>query len=72
MAAPVKGDASTFEAGTGQALFQTRRPLARGPLLFTTYAPAPDGRRFLVNRLAADVPPLPITVVLNWATSLKK
>ena len=72
MAAPGKGAASTFEAGTGQPLFQTRRPLARGPLLFTSYAPAADGQRFLVNRLAADVPPLPITVVLNWQAGLKK
>lgn len=71
-AAPVKGGTSTFEAGVGQPLFQTRRPLARGPLLFTAYAPAADGRRFLVNTLAADVPPVPITVVLNWEAGLKK
>jgi Tol biopolymer transport system component len=72
MAIPVTGTASTFEAGAAQALFQTRRPVARGPLIFTAYAPSADGQRFLVNRLAADVPPLPITVVLNWAAGLKR
>ena len=72
MAVPVNGGASTFEVGAPQALFQTRRPTMRGPLLFGNYAPAADGQRFLVNTIAGDVPPLPITVVLNWTAALNK
>ena len=48
MAAPISA-ASTFEIGTPQALFQTRRPITCGPLFFANYAPAADGQRFLVN-----------------------
>lgn len=72
MAVPVTGTAATFAFGAPRPLFQTRRPIARGPILASTYAPASDGQRFLVNRLVADVPPLPINVVLNWSASLKK
>ena len=46
MAAPISGGASAFEVGTPRALFQTRRPMTRGPLFFGNYAPAADGQRF--------------------------
>ena len=67
---PIKGGTS-FEVGAAQALFQTHTPTIRGPLLFGNYVPAADGQRFLVNTIAADVPPMPITVVLNWAAQLR-
>ena len=72
MAVQVKRGPPTFDIGVTQALFQTRRGVARGPLLFSNYAPAADGQRFLVNAMAAEVPPMPITVTLNWAKQLKK
>jgi len=72
MAAPINGGASTFEAGTPQALFQTHRPTIRGPLFFGNYAPAADGQRFLVNTIAVDVPPTAISVALNWTVALKR
>jgi hypothetical protein len=31
-----------------------------------TYAPAADGRSFLVNQILDDVPTPPITVILDW------
>jgi Tol biopolymer transport system component len=72
MAVPVNGVSSTFEVAAPQALFQTRTPTMRGPLLFGNYAPAADGQRFLVNTIAVDAPPIPITVVLNWTPALSK
>src|SRR5262245_19551556 len=70
MAAQVKRGSSVFEAGITQRLFQTRRPTARGPLFFSNYAPAVDGRRFLINRSASEVASIPITVSLNWQSAL--
>ena len=72
MASPIKGGASTFEVGTPQALFQTRRPMTRGPLFFGNYAPDADGQRFLVNTIAADAPLNAISVALNWTAVLQK
>ena len=72
MASPIKGGASAFEVGTPQALFQTRRPMTRGPLFFGNYAPDADGQRFLVNTIAADAPLNAISVALNWTEVLQK
>ena len=55
MASVVNGASFTFEVAMAQRLFQSRRPSARGPHLFTNYAPAADGRRFLINAVAADM-----------------
>jgi Tol biopolymer transport system component len=70
MAVPIKAGAPTLEAGPPKPLFETHRPYT-GPL-FSNYVPAADGQRFLVNTTAADTPPSPITVVLNWTAALKK
>jgi hypothetical protein len=51
-------------------LFQTRVPAGIYQNR-THYVPSRDGQRFLVNTLAADLPPVSITVVLNWQTGLK-
>ncbi len=53
-----------FEAGVPKDLFKT--PNAWGSDV------TPDGQRFLVNMPAADSPPSPTTVVLNWATEPPK
>jgi serine/threonine protein kinase len=70
MAVEVKTDA-TFEAGVAKALFGTRFLLAAAPHLIS-YAVAGDGQRFLVTRLVEEEPAIPITVVLNWTSGLKK
>lgn len=63
MAVGVKlGD--TFEAGTPVPLFRIESRAAQ-------YDVAADGQRFLVNT-EANAPPLPLTVVTGWATSLKR
>jgi hypothetical protein len=80
MAVPVKtGD--SFEAGPETLLFQM--PLttaAADPLSFYPYAGTADGNRFLViSPVNAGAAPsssaqdsTPITVVVNWASALKK
>jgi Tol biopolymer transport system component len=70
MAVPINVAATTFEAGVPVPLFETRRPFS-GPLV-SNYIPAADGQRFLVNTIATERSPSPITVVLNWTTTLKQ
>ena len=53
---PATGDA--LESGAPVSLFT-----AAG---INTYAPAADGKSFLVNHILEDVPTAPITVILNW------
>ena len=72
MAAQVKRGPTGFEVGMRQPLFQTRRPTARGPLLFSNYAPAADGQRFLVNMSLSTRRSTPITVALDWMAALQK
>jgi eukaryotic-like serine/threonine-protein kinase len=64
MAVPVRSTATTFEPGVAVPLFQTR---SRG---YSPYDVAADGR-FLINTVDAAVS-VPITVVLNWTSGLKK
>ena len=56
MSVAITSKGSSIEAGRPAALF-TRPPLS-------DWAPAPDGQRFLINKVVKD--PAPITVVLNW------
>jgi Tol biopolymer transport system component len=71
----VDADGRALNLGPPVALFPTR--LATGPNVTTgfistpQYAVAPDGR-FLMNVTADDNVVSPISVVLNWATGLKK
>jgi hypothetical protein len=67
MAVPV-GTEPSF--GVPEVLFQTRVP-AGVTSLRTHYVPTRDGRRFLINT-QSDSTPVPITVVLNWNSALKK
>jgi hypothetical protein len=67
MAVPV-GAGPSF--GIPKRLFQTRVP-AGVTANRAHYVPSRDGQRFLVN-MALDAPISPITVVVNWAATLKK
>jgi serine/threonine protein kinase/Tol biopolymer transport system component len=78
MAVPIQvtADSHILSPGTPIALFPTRfangANITLGPLLSKAqYAVARDGR-FLMNVAAEDTTPSPITLVLNWATVLKK
>jgi Tol biopolymer transport system component/predicted Ser/Thr protein kinase len=57
--------------GVPRQLFQTHVP-RNASFYRTHYVPSRDGQRFLINTLAADLPPVSITVVLNWTAGLKK
>jgi hypothetical protein len=65
MAVDITTSASTFEAGTPHALFDTG---IRGGFVDRNnqYVATRDGQRFLINRGIEDENSAPITVVLNW------
>jgi hypothetical protein len=60
---------SSFEMGTPVALFQTQVSGFTSP---NRYAASADGQRFLINSTVQDASPTPITVILNWAATLRK
>jgi len=71
MSIAVKATSAAFEAATPRALFDVVTPEATAPY-FHHYAAAPDGQRFLVNTMAEQGAPAPITVVVNWPGLLKR
>jgi hypothetical protein len=56
--------------GVPKPLFQTR-VLMGVMALRTNFVPTRDGQRFLVTTQTGDAPHVPLTVILNWAASLK-
>jgi Tol biopolymer transport system component len=62
---------SSLEVAVPSGLFEMPVPPFT-PAYQTSYAPTADGQRFLVNTLVQDATPSPITVVLNWASGLKR
>jgi len=68
MSVDVKTDGASFEAGTPRFLFE----VPFGNLLRNAYAVSPDGQKFLVNTRVQTAGALPMTVVLNWPTDLKR
>jgi hypothetical protein len=70
VAVPIVGTA-TFEVGVSQSLFATRIPPVLAPWR-TNYAVSSDGQRFLVNSIAPEVAPAPITIAVNWQERWKK
>jgi len=72
MAVDVRGF-ETFQAGSPHPLFRISPPDIVGIKgVHCPYAPAQDGKRFLVNSRVEGAPVRPIVVVLNWTTLLKK
>ena len=65
MAVTAKATPTTFEAGAPVVLFDLPNEASR-------YDVAADGQRFLITRGLRELPPSPITVVINWVASLKK
>jgi len=68
MAVPVVAGSSF---GVPKPLFQTKISAGVSGLNMH-YVPGRDGRRFLVNTQIGEPAPNPITIVLNWASALKK
>jgi len=69
MAASVNGEASAFQVGAVQPLFQVR---GGGPRYF--YDVSADGQRFLLNALPeqSTAAAAPLTLVVNWTSGLKR
>jgi len=63
---------TSFEVAARQVLFQTRRPTARGAILFSNYKPSADGQRFLVNTIVNDATPIPIFMNVDWSAGLER
>ncbi len=61
-----------FDAGEPRPLFLMRRrePVSANDLY--SYDVSPDAQRFLVNTDAGETTTPPLTLVLNWATDLKR
>ena len=70
MAAAVNGQNSAFEVSAVRSLFDTRAPSTINPR--SAYDVSPDGQHFLVNTVAEEGAPAPITLVVNWPALLKK
>jgi Tol biopolymer transport system component len=71
MAVPVRLS-PTFDAGEPKPLFLIRRREPVATLDLFSYDVSRDGQRFLVNADAGEPTTTPLTVVLDWATSLKR
>jgi Tol biopolymer transport system component len=71
LAVDVTTSANQFAAGPVKELFTMRVPAA---VLGTraTYAPSPDGQKFLVNTYDQRAEVVPITLVVNWSNGLPK
>jgi Tol biopolymer transport system component len=68
MVASIKGNGPAVAIGTPQELFQTQLqdPTDGGQ----AYAVAPDGKRFLVDKVEQGASP-PLTLVTNWTAMVK-
>ena len=71
MAATVKPAGAAVEISAPTSLFRARPAFAGNPDLVRSYSVSGDGR-FLINVASSDPLGRPITVVLNWAATLKK
>ena len=73
MAVTIKGE-SELQVGTPVALFETTLPFPsnEGAQSQRNYDVTAHGQRFLINSPRANTNPSPITVILNWATGVKR
>jgi dipeptidyl aminopeptidase/acylaminoacyl peptidase len=69
--APIQIAGNTLEVGKAQVLFDAQMPTVTFPDPMP-YAVLTDGQKFLIARAIDRNRSLSLTVVLNWATALKK
>jgi serine/threonine protein kinase len=74
MAVEVSLNPSFTRSSTPTALFSTSIAQGGAATNTTRYSVSADGKRFVINCVAADAPraSAPITVVINWQTRLKR
>jgi Tol biopolymer transport system component len=69
MAAPVRMNGASFEAGLPKRLFEVRTNMTGR----NSFAVSRDGQRFLINTIAVDdVDAPPLTVLVNWPAGVKE
>jgi Tol biopolymer transport system component len=68
MAASLKEKNGLLEAVSVRVLYQTKA----FPGTYDSYDVTPDGNRFLVNNIATEDTPTPLSLVENWTAELKK
>ena len=71
MAVALEFDGVKVVPAAPHALFKARFASFGADMWRPVYAPADDGRRFLVNVLVEQTAPSPVTMVLNWPATLK-
>lgn len=72
MAVQVDATLETFQHGTPRALFQSPADAPTGAVSWS-YAPSPDGQRFLIRTAAGGAAESPsIIVVVNWLAGAKR
>ncbi len=71
MAVDVK-EGPTFEADVARPLFQTRPREHISSVDLFSYDVSADGQRFLVNTDVGETSTTPLTVVLDWTSTLKR
>ena len=69
VAVPIAPGSGPLRAGSPERLFTTRLNLLQG--MRNSYAPSPDGRRFLVLSPVVDRRSSPVTTVLNWTELMR-
>jgi Tol biopolymer transport system component len=72
MAVPLQFDDTQVQPTTPRALFKARFAVFSADMWRPVYAPAAGGHRFLVNIIAEETAPSPVTMVLNWPAALKR
>ena len=71
MAAAMEFDGPTARPAAPRELFSARFGLFGADMFRPVYAPGHDGRRFLVNIVAEQPAPPPVTMLLNWPAAIK-
>ena len=68
LAADVRESGAALQLGTPQQVLKA--PMVGGPDV--PFAVSPDGKRLLINQSGNDTPQLPLALVTNWTTDLKR
>jgi eukaryotic-like serine/threonine-protein kinase len=71
MAVDVERHKAILGFGPPKALFPAHITWMEVQAVARHYAPARDGQRFLISSATAEAQSVPMTVILNWAASLK-
>jgi Tol biopolymer transport system component len=72
MAAALQFDGGSVRPAAPRPLFKTRFGIFGSDMYRPVYTPADGGRRFLVNLVAEETLPSPVTMILNWPAAVTR